>query len=288
MAAMNHDAGAAKRWWQMAAGLAFFSAGAASAHDFQPDRFWIATNAGTNVTRYVGHGSAREISPMPVARITRFYSIGRAGQHDQRANLRASASIGVSRVRFAVPGLQLLGFETNGTYSDLPGLRFGDYLKDEGLSPALTMRQRLGTTGSPGREIYSRRAKALLQIGPATPGDDAIALRPLGMTLEIVPERNPYAAGFDGQLPVRIYYNGRALPGALVKLHNLDNDNHPMEQHVTDASGRTRFRLSNAGIWQLNVIWTRPIKGDPQAEFETVFSSLALGFTGRPPAKPAN
>ena len=290
MTATTHKSGATKRWWHVAAGLALVSASGAGAHDFwiQPDRFWIATDAATTVTRYVGHGTDREISPMPVARITRFYSIGHAGLHDHRIDLRSSATVGLTGLRFAAPGLQLLGFETNGTYSDLPGVRFGDYLKAEGLTPALAMRERLGTTGSPGREIYSRRAKALLQVGSARPGDDAIATRPLGMSLEIVPERNPYAAEFDGQLPIRIYYNGRALPGALVKLNNLDFDNHPIEQHVTDAAGRTRFRLPNKGIWQLNVVWTRPIKGNPQAEFETVFSSLAMGFTGRPPANPAN
>ena len=251
-----------------------------AAHDFwiQPNSFRVPPGDPVSLNLQVGHGKDRQTSLMTADRVIRFDSTSQAGHVDLRNKMRMGDPNADTVLRFQTTGLKLLAFQTNGTYSELPDIRFNDYLKAEGLTPAINYRAKNKTTGQPGRETYSRRAKALIQVGPYAKTDDAIATRTLGLSLEIVPGTNPYAPGFNGKLPVRIYYYGNPLPGATVMLNNLDFDSRPVETMVTNVEGRAAFTLPRTGMWQLNVIWTRPISNDPKADFETVFSSLTLGF----------
>ncbi len=146
------------------------------------------------------------------------------------------------------------------------------------MTPALEMRQKTGTMAADGREVYSRRAKALIQVGPYGKADDAIATKPVGMSLEIVPQANPYAPGFKGALPVRIYYYGKPLAGATVMMNNLDFDDRPTQIVKSDVNGNATLTFPHIGLWQANVVWTRPIANDPKADYETMFSSLTFGY----------
>lgn len=251
----------------------------ASAHDFwiQPQSFHLKPFGTTPMSLQVGHGKDRQKSMMKRDRVVRFESITAAGRVDRKNELRLGDKDVDSTLSFKTAGLHVLSFETNGTYSELPAIRFNDYLKAEGLTPAIDQRTRTNATGKPGRETYSRRAKALVQVGGYTPADDALVTKPVGLTLEIVPEANPYAPTYKDRLPVRIYYMGRPLAGATVMLNNLDFDGRPIKRVLSDANGRVAFDIPRNGTWQLNVIWTRPVS-QPKADFETVFSSLTLGF----------
>lgn len=251
----------------------------ALAHDFwlQPQRFWIDAGATIPVAILVGHGANR--APWGVAsdRVVALRSYGLAGSVDHLPALRERRVAEIPAMRFPTTGTHIVAVRSTHATSELPGLRFTEYLQEEGLTPALTLRARAGATGSAGREIYSRRAKALVQVGPV--GDDQPHVtRPLGLTLEIVPERNPYAASAATILPVRIFYQGRALPGALVKLTNLQADEKPVATRISDRAGRAVFDVPRRGLWQLNVIWTKPIRGDARSDFDTTFSSLTFGY----------
>ncbi|MDE1146310.1 MAG: DUF4198 domain-containing protein [Azospirillaceae bacterium] len=257
----------------------------AAAHDFwvQPQTCWPAPDTVTPLTLQVGHGPYRQRSPLPLHRIIRFQAVAPDGTvSDLRADLRPGGADQDGTVRLKSPGTHMLVLETDDSaQSHLPALRFNDYLVAEGLTPALDLRQRGRRMDADGSENYSRRAKALAQVGPvleARNGETDPVTRPLGLTLEIVPERNPYAEPRAADLPVRVYYRGQPLAGALVKLTDLAHDSEPAESHRTDADGRARFQAPSAGDWLLNVIWTRPQPADAETDFDTVFSSLMFGF----------
>jgi len=251
-----------------------------AAHDFwlQPTTFFLAPGQATAMVIEVGHGRDRQKSLIEANRVTRFDGVSPDGHADLRSWLKLGDANQDTQLRFARRGLQLLSFETNGTYSDLPDIRYNDYARFEGLTPALAQRQRLHQMTADGKEVYSRRAKALIQVGAYDKSDDAVATRVVGLSLEIVPEVNPYAPGFKGSLPVRIYYNGKPLPGATVMMNNLDFDDRPTQIVLSDAGGRATLTFPHLGLWQVNVVWTRPIQGDPKADFETTFSSLTFGY----------
>lgn len=261
---------------------------AAAAHDFwvQPLDFWISPNTSVMTTLQVGHGEFRERWNSDASRVVLFRSVGPGGAiADHQRELRAGTMNQDHLIGFGAAGTHVLVLQTNYAASTLPGLRFNDYLKQEGLTPALELRARTKVEDQPGREIYSRRAKALVQVGPATDKAQAWVTRPVGLSLEIVPEVNPYAIGAGGELPVRVIYQGKPLAGATVKLNNLQFDGRPLESVITDAAGRAVFKFPRNGAWQLNVLWTKPLAGNPKADFDTTFSSLTFGFPARPSAR---
>lgn len=248
------------------------------AHDFwvQPLRFQAAPNTPFPVTFQVGHGQFRQRWEAN-DHILFLYDFFRGARRDLRSELHTDASADLV-TSFKAPGLHAIGMQSTYVFSELPAIRFNDYAKAEGLALVLASRQDSKTTAKPGRERYSRRAKALVQVGVQKNTDQSLATRPIGFKLEIVPERNPYALDASRILPVHVLYKGRRLANATVKLTSLDFDARALATAVTDKAGRASFRVPPVGEWLLNVIWSEPLTGDPKADFDTTFSSLTFGY----------
>lgn len=251
------------------------------AHDFwlQPSNFRVAPGQSASISMQVGHGQARQRWAVSNDRVLMLRRTGPDGAADLKGALRQTGGADLA-LPFLTPGVHVLSMASSHAQSELPAIRFNDYLKEEGLTPALRQRDAQRKTRSPGREIYSRRAKSLVLVGTPSAADDAKVTRPLGLTLEIVPDRNPYMLKPGEGLPVRVFYEGRPLSGASVKLTNLDSDMKPLATLKTDAAGRAVFAVPRSGRWLLNVVWTRPITGDPRGDFDTTFSSLTFGSAG--------
>ncbi len=252
-----------------------------SAHDFwiQPLRYWSEANASIPITLQVGHGPERQRSQIRSNRISRFVAFAPDGTaHDVRSDLRLRGANDDGRLHFEAPGTYVIVLETdNRGRSALPAQRFNAYARDEGLTPALAHRERTGKMTADTAESYRRVSKAIVQNGAVEAGSQAHVTSPLGLPLEIVPERSPYA-GNGGDLPIRVFFEGQPLAGALVKLTQLEHDDAPVEERLTDASGRASFKLTPSGTWLLNVVWTRPVPGPAEVDFDTTFSSLTFGF----------
>ncbi|WP_082385137.1 DUF4198 domain-containing protein [Brevundimonas sp. AAP58] len=250
-------------------------ASSATAHDFwiQPSAYRVETGSRVTVSLYVGHGEARELWDADIRRIVRLTATGAEGVVGLDGVMRQG---GQGDLSFAAGGLHALALETSPTTSELPADRFEAYLREEGLTPAIEARRRAGTSDRPGREIYSRRAKALVLSGGPSVQDEAIATTPIGLTLEIVPDRNPYAND-GGPQGFVVHYEGRILEDAQVELIDLSADEQATAAGLTDAFGRVVFDIPTAGPWLVNVVWTKPLLDDPRGDFETIFSSLTFG-----------
>jgi uncharacterized GH25 family protein len=253
-----------------------------AAHDFwlQPNEYWVSPDALTSMTLQVGHGPFRQRSPIPARRITRFQAIAPKGAVvDLHEQLRLGQASEDGDFRLKKPGAYILVLQTDDhAQTHLPSIRFNDYLKVEGLTPALDQRARLHRMDADGSERYSRCAKSIVQVGPLDARLQDQVSKPVGLPLELVPEANPYGVPQSAILPVRVIYAGRPLVGALVKLTNLKNDGSPFEVHLTDHNGRARFIMPTSGMWLLNVIWTKALPRTEETDFATVFSSLSFGF----------
>jgi uncharacterized GH25 family protein len=265
----------------LAALIGLCSASTVAAHDFwvQPAQYWTMPQSVTSITLQVGHGPSRQRSPIPRQRIARFEAITPAGEVvDLRGSLDLGGDSSDGAFRLRAPGAYVLVLETDETQGRMPAARFNGYLREEGLSLALEQRERTQRIDADGRERYSRRAKSIVQVGSQDQGSQSQITRPLGLELEIVPEANPYAEPRAAILPVRVFFEGAPLAGALVKLTNLEHDAEPTDVQRTNDVGRVAFRMPESGTWLVNVVWTRPLTDAPDAEFETVFSSLSFGF----------
>jgi uncharacterized GH25 family protein len=268
--------------------LALGLAGSAVAHDvwIQPASFAVAAGTPVPVTVLVGHGTFRQRWGVTNDRVLRFQDVSSAGTVDRRTVIHPDSGTSDAVLSFAGAGTHMLVLESSHAISVLPSIRFNDYIKVEGLVPAIETRARLGLNDKDGRETYSRRAKALVQVGVqagTATGDQSFVTRPVGLSLEIVPQKSPYALATGEALPVQILYEGKPLAGATVKLNNLDFDTRPFATKLSDAAGRTSFDVPRRGKWQLNVIWTKPVTGNPAADFDTTFSSLSFGYVPMAP-----
>jgi uncharacterized GH25 family protein len=250
--------------------LGLFCARDGLAHAFwvQPSDFWVTQRAAVSLSLQVGDAFTRQVSPIAPERITRFEAIGPAGDvKDARA----------TTLRFAESGTYVLVLETdNRAYSHQSAERFNAYVEAEGLTPALEYRTRTHQMLVDGFERYSRAAKSLVLVGQRDARVDERISRPLGLRLEIVPEGNPYAAPRPSHFPVRVLYEGRPLPGALLKLMNLDWDLSVEDQRRADSSGLVDFAMPESGRWLISVVWTQPLANAADADYETFFSSLTF------------
>jgi uncharacterized GH25 family protein len=262
--------------------LAVLCAHPVAAHDFwvQPEAYWLAPDTSADLTLQVGHGPYRQRSPIPLRRIVRYQGIAPDGT---RLNLRDNLHVGQTSsdgaVGFHNAGTYLLVLETDDRAQvHLPAIRFNDYLKVEGLIPAIQERLRTHRMDADGSENYSRCAKSIIQVGTSRGESSGQISKPVGLPLEIVPEISPYTKPRSATLPVQVIYHGQPLKGALVKLTNLKHDEVPFETQVTDETGHAIFTMPVTGSWLLNVIWTAIQPSSSDTDFETTFSSLSFGL----------
>lgn len=256
-----------------------FASQAAVAHDFwlQPERFATQPGAPLAVAFMIGHGSEVEAWRLTWERLLSLRSYGPGGLADHQAAVTPTSKTdkGGASISLTDAGTHMLVMESYHATSDLPAAKFDAYAKLEGLTAAIEQRALTGASAKPGRELYSRRAKTLIQVGDAI---DDTPLKAIGLTLEIVPERNPYAPASTTRFPVRVLFHGRPLAGALIDLTALGMGTEPTQAQRTDAEGRATFDIPRAGAWKINTIWARPITGRPEADFDTVFASLTFGY----------
>lgn len=250
----------------------------AAAHDFWlfPQTFESEVLGTVQVRFLVGHADEVNSWNLQWDRVAALRAHGPDGMKDLQPAMTPARGLvpGFVALPLQTPGTHVVAFESNHSFSDLEAEKFNDYAESEGLTAILNARERAGALAENGLELYSRRAKTLIQFGDE-PTDSALA--PLGHTLEIVPEANPYALDEGEALPVRVLFRGAPLEGATIDITVLGAGAAPYDTKVTDADGRARFALSGGKAYKLNVVWGVPNADARRAEFETIFSSLTFG-----------
>ena len=175
-------------------------------------------------------------------------------------------------VRVATPGLLVVGYRSNPSAIEQTPEKFNQYLMEEGLEAVAALRAVRHQTGARAREIFSRCAKTLVLSGPAKEGQGD---RPLGFTLELVAERNPYTTAMGQELPFRLIYENRGLSGALVVAINRGKPSEKLTAR-TDKDGRVRFRLTHDGMWLVKAVHMVPAPAGAGAEWASYWASLTF------------
>ena len=222
------------------------------------------------------HGAARERWGLDASRVVQFKSIGPDGAVDRKPQLTLGAPNADALVVLPRPGGYLFAFQSSPSRSALPFVRFNDYVAEEGLTSIALDRKRRNAERAEGRELYSRRAKTIVQVGPLDTASAVRVTRVVGLELEIVPGVHPQAVPVRQPMPLRIFWKGRPLAGALVKLTDLDADAKPVAVLRSNSDGHANVVLPRKGNWQVNVIWSEPLPPGAGAEYRTVFSSLSF------------
>lgn len=259
----------------MRACLAAVIVGAAAATAFAHD-FWIEPakfRARVDEDVVIGLRNGVTFPGAPVARddalIERFVVAGPEGTSDVRGADRTNPA---GSVTGAKDGIYVLGYRGKRRYVELAAEKFEAYLKEEGLDAISKLRAERKHTKKAGREVFSRCAKALLKVGEgAKDGHD----RRLGLTVEIVPETNPYLVAAGTECSFLLLRDGKPLADALVVARCRADADHPVSAR-TDKDGRVRLKLGAAGEWLVKSVVMTEAPADVNADWESIWASLTF------------
>ena len=182
-------------------------------------------------------------------------------------------------VRVDGPGLLVIGYQSHPRPVELTPEKFDQYLGEEGLDQIRALQTRAGKGTGLTRELFSRCAKTLLLGGGSTAGSPT-GDRALGLTLELVSERNPYATSPGRQLPFVLTYEGQPQAGALVVAISQKKPSEKISAR-TDRQGRVTFKLPISGPWLVKAVHIIPAGPGTNADWESFWASstFELGET---------
>lgn len=250
-----------------------------NAHDFwlQPNTFNASQQTAVSVAFKVGHHHDSENWDLQPFRVVSLFHHADDKKQDVSGQIipRTALTPGLVKLNVASEGTHVVSFESTESISRLSAEKFNDYAEEEGLTAIIANRNALNNADKEGVERYSRRAKAIIQVGDTVTEN---ALMPVGHSLEIVPVYHPYEALENEKLRVKVLYMGNALAGASIDLTRLDSETHNRQATKTDENGIAEFLLIQSGAWMLNTIWGAPADDKTGDEFMTYFSSLTFGY----------
>lgn len=241
------------------------------AHDFwiEPSSFTPAPGQRIAVRLRVGQGFRGDPVPRNPKYLERFVTAGPGGEADV-PGVPFGEPAGYAA--FGAPGTYLIAYDGARETLEQEGPKFERYLTEEGLERIYDLRAKQGQTAAPGKEVFSRCAKALLAVGPPEKkGFDRV----LGLPLELVPEANPAGLRPGAVLSVRLLYQGKPLAGALVVGIPRDGPEEKVAAR-SDAQGRVRLRLPRGGDWLVKAVHMVPAPREAGADWESFWASLTF------------
>ena len=251
--------------------LLVLAGGIARAHDFwiEPSQYQPAVGTAIGLRLRVGEHFRGDPVPLDPRRVQAFVVVvdGAARPIGGRIGAEPAGSVELTHA-----GIAVVGYRSLTQPVELPAPEFERYLTTEGLEAVIRARAERGTSAAPGREVFSRAAKALVAVGggrPATGHDHA-----LGFTLELIPERSPYALRAGDELPVVLRYQGKPLAGALVMALHASGEK--LAAIRSDTAGRVRVPLPRTGVWLVKAVHMVPAPAGVDADWESIWAALTF------------
>jgi len=242
------------------------------AHDFwiEPATFHPTAGATVAVGLRVGQRFVGDAVPRSAALIARFL-VRQAGRDEPIAGLEHVDPAGWLRADGRATAI--VAYESRPSYIELAPEKFEDYLRLEGLEAIIDVRTRKGERGRPGREYFSRFAKALLTGAQSSPA----AAERLGLDYEIVPDADPTAGA--GPFRGRVLFHGAPLSHALV-VAMLRTDPSVRLTARSDAQGAFSFDLPRPGVWLIKSTHMVRAWFFSKADWESSWASLTFDAPG--------
>ncbi len=220
---------------------------AAQAHDtwLQPERFAATPGATlvldlTNSEGFVGF--QKTIEPEQVARV-----VGRLGGVELKlaATMPTEQTLRIP-VTVTRPGVAVVGVELKPRLRELEADKIEAFFQE--IRAAEDVREAWLALPEPRRwrENTVKHAKTFVCVGEPAADERAWA-EPLGLTLEIVPVRDPTTLKEGDALPVRVWRSGKPLAGFVLSYISAGETREHVA--VTDAEGRATATLDARGAW---------------------------------------
>jgi uncharacterized GH25 family protein len=173
-------------------------------------------------------------------------------------------------------GIYIAAVETHPKLITLKAEAFNDYLIKDGMPHIYLLRAQEKTLDQPGRERYSKHVKTIVPVGDGK-GDSC---RVVGLTLEIVPLRDPLKVKAGEGLPVRVLFQGKALPEANVGWQHPGDGEIARGYVRSDAKGEALVPVAKTGLMTIRLThMTRPKAAE--YEWESFWATLTFQVSSR-------
>lgn len=270
-----------------------FTCATAGAHEFwiEPATFRPKAGSVLKLGLRVGEPFRGEPVASDPRRIERFFARGASGEVPV-TGLDGGDPAGLTRLTQS--GAFVIVYQSTPQPHELDAARFTAYLKEEGLDRIIEERVRRGEAERPGRETFTRCAKALVSVDGdgSTSAGGRVWERPAGLPLEIVPVGGlsgrigtAYPAGSKNRaedadqpnraLTVQVLYRGQPLAGARLRATDRENAENPLWA-TTGTDGRATFKDIREGTWMITTIHMDRAGADTKADWESYWASLTM------------
>lgn len=247
------------------------AAASALSHDtwLVPDRFQVA--AKTTVTLDLTSGMAfPALEVAPKRERVGDGSCRLAGRTFQVSEISAGPASLQFKTELTEPGIATFWIKLPSRTIELKPEQVKEYM-DEVSAQELLRKQWTEMQPKRWRESYTKHPKTFVRVGD--PQSDQSWKEPVGMFLEIVPEKDPTVLRAGDDFSVRVLKGG--TPFADFALNAVSAGETKGETRRTDTAGRVTFRLSKAGRWLFRGTDIRKSKL-PEADYESDFATLTL------------
>lgn len=177
----------------------------------------------------------------------------------------------VLRARIAAPGIAAVWVESKPKSIELTPAQVGEYFEEIGAGERIRKAWAAVPEPKRWRETYVKHAKTFVRAGDG--GETGGWAEPVGLALEIVPEKDPTQLRAGGELPVRVLAGGAPAPGFAVGLVG-EGDAHGLLK-TTDEHGCVTFRFERPGRWLLRGTNLRPSTAK-DVDWESDFTTLTV------------
>jgi uncharacterized GH25 family protein len=193
------------------------------------------------------------------------------GIQDLTAKVPAGKGV-KQKIVLANPGTKLITLQSNAAFIQLNGEKFNAYLEEDGIENVIAWRKQNNQDTVGAREFYSRYTKLLVQAGDQP---DDTWKKVVGHKIEIVPLQNPSLLKPGDYLTVKILFEGKALPHALVKIWGHVGNKIFLQNTYTEDDGTVKFPISANGPWMVSTVRMEKSK-DPKADWDSSWGSLVF------------
>jgi uncharacterized GH25 family protein len=253
--------------------MAFLMAGPLAAHEFwlEAEDYTVEAGEPVNVQLRVGQDFGGSEYPFVQQRFKAFTvtTTGKTANYKGRAGDRPAYQDASPKA-----GLQVLSYE-----SQPDTLRFTKskpdllerYLIAEGLDFVLEKHRADGLPEIGISEIYSRNAKALVQVGPSKGGKD----KATGLPFELVVQGTPYDG--DTSVTVQLLWRGKAMPNYPINVFTKAGD--VVQTRVqTDGSGMATVAFPKGSRVLMNSVQIKRRPDGDKHFYESWWASTTFGW----------
>ncbi|MDI6775722.1 MAG: DUF4198 domain-containing protein [Syntrophales bacterium] len=138
------------------------------------------------------------------------------------------------------------------------------------------------TEGS--KKLTKREAKGNFEIiestrsykySKAMVGPSDVSSKPIGLRLEIVPQKNPFAIKIGETLPIKVLFEGKPLEGATIKA-GCTHERNLKEYSATDKDGVANVVIEKGCNQIINASYKTALKDDPDADLLSISTNMTF------------